>query len=60
MSYIFTTTEARAKLGELLQNVLKPQIMEHAKHMDVYRNNSGVVMAQLAEPGEGMKELFFK
>jgi hypothetical protein len=31
--------------------------MEHAKRMDVYKNNNGVVMAQLAEPGEGMKEL---
>ena len=33
--------------------------MEHAKHIDVYKNNTGVVMAQLAEPGEGMKGLFF-
>jgi len=57
--YVFTTTAAIAKLCELLQNVLKPQIMEHAKHMDVYKNNNGLVMAQLAEPGEGMKELFF-
>jgi len=33
--------------------------MEHAKHIDVYKNNNGVVMAQLSEPGEGTKELFF-
>jgi len=59
MPYVFTTTVGIAKLCELLQNVLKPQIMEHAKHMDVYKNNNGVVMAQLAEPGEEMKELFF-
>jgi hypothetical protein len=25
----------------------------------MYKNNDGVVMPQLAEPGEGMKELFF-
>jgi hypothetical protein len=29
--------------------------MEHARHMDVYKNNSDVVMAQLSEPGEGLK-----
>jgi len=57
--YVFTTTAAKTKPCELLQNVLKLQIMEHAKHIDVYKNNTGVVMAQLAEPGEGMKGLFF-
>jgi len=56
MPYVFTTTAAIAKLCKLLQNVLKLQIMEHAKHIYVSKNNNGVVMAQLAE---GTKELFF-